>query len=206
MTSEYLVDATQIFTLLFVMLGPFGVLAPFAQGTQKMEVRSLRILALKVTALATVTLVGGSFLGSLLLEKWKISTPVMLLTGGIIFFLVALQANLRPYNQQDPEPAERPPLPPTADSLTFPIVVTPFGMAAVIVLVSTAHDSSRMMEIYGLLLAILFLDLLTMVYNRQILKVINPLCLKILFAALGVLQMALAVQIIVMSLKEMQPL
>lgn len=205
MSPVYLTDATQIFTLFFVMLGPLGVITPFAQATQKLDPQSLRILAFKSIGLASLTLAMGGFLGCLLLEKWKVSTPVMLLTGGIIFFLVALRANMRPYEVPPPQPVSEAPLsPPTAASIAFPNIVTPFGMATVIVLVAASQDISRTTEIYGLLVTIMLLNLLTMIFARKILKMVGTLSLKILFAAVGVLQMALAVQIIVLSIQAIK--
>ena len=82
--------AAQVFTLLFLMLGPFKILAPFAQITKGMEDKAAREVALWGTLFASLALLTAAFLGESILKSYGIPVPILALSGGIILFLVAL--------------------------------------------------------------------------------------------------------------------
>src|SRR6516164_2242162 len=104
----------EIFTLFFVTLGPLKVLGPFAQRTRGLSDAAVREIAVRAFVIATIAVVLGSLLGRALLPKWHISLAAMQLTGGIVFFLVALRQLLEQY--EPPHPVQPEPLPasPTA--------------------------------------------------------------------------------------------
>ena len=52
----------QIFTILFVTLGPLRLLAPFSQRTRGVDGATVRRIALWTFAVATFGIVAGSFL------------------------------------------------------------------------------------------------------------------------------------------------
>jgi len=88
--------------------------------------------------------------------------------------------------------------------LTFPLVVTPYGIAALIALLTGSDDPTTVKEIYIVLVAIMVLNLLAMLFIRQIMRGVTLLILQVLGAVLGVLQVGLAVQIIIRGLRELQ--
>jgi multiple antibiotic resistance protein len=148
--------------------------------------------------------VTAGFVGSALLRKWQISLPALTLAGGIIFFLVALRQLLQQY-ETSPAPA----LPPTAApmvaalKLTFPVVVTPYGIAGVIALFAASASSERIEVIVALLLAVMVLNLITMLFAHRILNGATALVLQVVGAVLGVLQVAFSVQIMLRGLHEL---
>src|SRR4051812_24893466 len=77
-SDQYILTASQIFTLLFVMLGPVHILAPFAKATHAMELSPLRRLSFHSTVLSFATLLIAGFVGRALLERWVIPAPIML--------------------------------------------------------------------------------------------------------------------------------
>ena len=60
--AHYALDATGVFILLFVMLGPLKLLGPYAQETAALPAPEAKRLALNVTLLATLSGVVGGFL------------------------------------------------------------------------------------------------------------------------------------------------
>ena len=62
-----------IFTLLFVTLGPFKLLGPFAQQTNELSPAALRGLAVRAFAVGLVAVVVGAYLGTAIAPKWGIS-------------------------------------------------------------------------------------------------------------------------------------
>ena len=106
--SISLVSLGQVFTLLFVTLGPLKILGPFAQLTREADESMVRKIAQRAFALAIVAAVGGGYLGRALIESWSIPVPAVLLAGGLIFVLVGLNLVLEQYHPAHPAP---PPLP-----------------------------------------------------------------------------------------------
>ena len=192
-----------VFTLLFVTLGPVKILGPFAQLTRDADEAKVKQIAVRAFALALVAVVAGGFVGRALLGNWGISIPALMLAGGIIFFLVGLNLILEQYQ---PAPAA-PPLPaaPMAAALrlAFPTVVTPYGIAAVIALLVNSPDAARTASVVAILIGVMVLNLLAMLYSRRLMGGATVMALQILGAVLGVLQVALAVQLILRGLREL---
>jgi multiple antibiotic resistance protein len=199
--ADYVLGAQKLFTLLFVTLGPIKLLGPFARSTAPLADAELRALAVRAGALAALIALAGGFLGVALLESWQIPVFALRLTTGLILFVVAFRLVLEPYGSPTPTPA-----PDAADGgpnimkVVFPMVLTPYGLAAVIVLLVMSQGAGRTSLIVGMLLAVMLLNLLAMVFIRQVLPVIGPL-LQAVGAVLGVLQLTLAVQVILTALR-----
>jgi multiple antibiotic resistance protein len=193
-----------IFTLFFIMLGPLKVLGPFAQLTREADDATMRKIAVRAFVLALIAVVAGGFAGRALLENWGISSSTMLLAGGIIFALVGLSLVLEQYQPAHPPPPPLPAVPMAAAMrITFPLVVTPYGIAALIVVLSNSPHDARTLGVLAILLAVMVLNLLAMLYARRIMGGITIVVLQIAGAVLGVLQVALAVDMILRALYEL---
>ena len=186
-----------VFTLLFVTLGPLKILGPFAQQTHEMPEQVMKKVAVRAFVLALIAVVAGGFLGQALLENWDVPASAMELAGGAIFLLVGLNLVLEQYK---PAHATPPPLPEepmaAAMRITFPMIVTPYGIAALIVLLVNSHSVVRTMQILAILVGVMVLNLAAMLYGRRIMGGITVMALQILGAVLGVLQVALAMEMI----------
>ncbi|OAP41585.1 multiple antibiotic transporter [Sinorhizobium glycinis] len=142
-------------------------------------------------------------LGRSMLENFEISLPVLALTGGVILFLVALQTVL----QQSagavnfPKWADQPPdLKLAFTPLAFPTIVTPYGIAAVIVFATLAGNRyDAELTVAGIVLLILTLDWTAMLFAETILKWVGT-ALQVFAVVLGVTQVALGLQVILHSL------
>jgi len=200
--GAYLLDAPEIFTLLFVTLGPLKLLGAFAHATATLPPAEVRSLALKATALAAVAAILGGFIGVSLMTNWKIAPPILELTAGIIFFLVAARMVMQPYAAHVPPTVPAAIEHPTLVGVVFPMVLTPYGLAAVILLVAMSQDEARTLLVLGLVSANMLLNLIAMVCSRWIMQR-AALPLQVFGAVLAVLQVALALQIIYLSLRRL---
>jgi multiple antibiotic resistance protein len=193
--------AGEIFTMLFVMLGPVKLLGPFAEQTRELEDTAIRRIALTVFAIALAAAIGGSLIGRQLLATWQVSTPALVLAAAIVLFLVALRLVLEQYQAARP-PSE--PLPPDPTSaairLVFPLVLTPYGIATLIALLASSTTAADRGLIFAMLTAVMALNLVAMLLARKIMHGTVMLVLHILGAVLGVLQVGLAVQMILRQL------
>lgn len=198
-----MLDASQILILLIVTLGPLKILGPFVQQTRDLDGPALRRLTLRVFILSVVSVLVAAFLGSALLVKWSISLAALLIAIGVIFFLVAIQMVLAQYGER----SEVQPLPQdpwaAAIRLTFPTVLTPYGIAAVIALLAATDDPARVRLILGFALLVMALNYVFMIFARKIMRGVALLLLQVLGSVLGVLQVALSVQILLWALAEL---
>ena len=199
-----LVGYGAIFTLFFITLGPLKILGPFAQLTRETDEATMRQIAVRAFVLAVIAVVVGGFAGRALLENWGISSSAMLLAGGIIFALVGLSLVLEQYQPAHPAPPPLPAVPMAAAMrITFPTVVTPYGIAALITVLTNSREAERTGAVLAILLAVMVLNLLAMLYGRRIMGGVTIMVLQIVGAVLGVLQVALAVDMILRALREL---
>jgi multiple antibiotic resistance protein len=195
----------EIFTIFFVTLGPLKVLGPFANRTRGIGDAEVHRIAWWAFLVATISATLGSLVGRTLLEKWHVSVPALTLTAGIIFFLVALKQLMEQY---EPAPAVQPdqlPAAPLAAAcrIVFPTVLTPYGIAAVMALLSASDDVARTSMILALLVLVMALDFLAMRFARRILVGLTMIILQVVGAVLAVLQVALSVQFIIVGLRSL---
>jgi multiple antibiotic resistance protein len=200
-----MIGLAQVFTLFFVTLGPFKVLGPFVERTRGLDDKTVRQLAVWAFVIATVTAVTGGLIGRTLVAQWGISQPALLLAGGVIFFLVALRQLLEQY-----EPARtsvHEPLPSSvviaSSRLVFPMLLTPYGIAAIIALLSSSTSAERTMQILGLVVLVMVLNLVAMLAARRILVGLAIMILQVVGAVLAVLQVAMSVQFMLAGLQRL---
>src|SRR6476660_10295951 len=110
----------EIFTFLFVMLGPLKLLGPFVQRTRGLDDATVRQIAVWAFLIATAGIVAGGLIGRATLAKWYVSIPALQITAGIVFFLVALRHVLEPYEPAHASAGE--PLPPTPRAAALRLV------------------------------------------------------------------------------------
>jgi multiple antibiotic resistance protein len=197
----------EIFTIFFVTLGPLKILGPFVQHTRELDAAEMRKVALIAFVMATAAVVLGSLLGRVLLAKWTVSVGALTIAAGLIFLLVALKQLLEEYQPANPAPApanaQRAAPPAVALQLLFPIVLTPYGIAAVIALLAASPDTQRTETIIGLVVAVMVLNLIGMLLARYILVGYTMVVLRVLGAVLAVLQAGLAVQFVLKGLESL---
>jgi len=193
-----------VFVVLFITLGPIKIFGPFVQLTRDLDEAKVKSIAVRAFALAVIAAVVGGFAGRILVENWRISIAALTLAGGIIFFIVGLRLVLEQYQPVHAAPAPLPEAPMAAAlRIAFPTVVTPYGIAAVIALLVNSPDAARTAGILAILIGVMVANLLAMLYARRIMGGLFLLALQIVGAVLGVLQVALAVQMILRGLHDL---
>jgi len=190
----------KVLTMLFLMLGPFKIIGPFLKVTRGADTRLARRVALLATMFAAIALLIAGFLGESILGRYTIPLPVLTLSGGIILFLVALRSVLEQFEAPDLH-AEVTEVPPEAvmrialSPLAFPAIVTPYGIAALIVFLAVSPSLEGRLTISAIVIAIMVLNLIVMLAARRLrtgLSIVMP----IFGAVLGVVQVALGLHII----------
>ena len=203
---------SKVFTFLFVMIGPLKVIGPFAKMTAGWDRGLKRRLAFQAIAIAAIGAVVAATLGSRLLRNWGISFGALLLTTGIVLFLVAMQVVMQQYATHEaaetaahPSAIASPPSPAALafSPLAFPTIITPYGGALLILLATMrSGQTAPLLGIAGIAALVLALDVVAMLTADRILTTpgVRP-TLGILGSVLSVLQVALGVQGIVDALR-----
>jgi multiple antibiotic resistance protein len=193
-----------VFVLLFITLGPIKILGPFVQLTRDVDEAKTKQIAVRAFVLAVIAVVVGGFAGRILVQNWQISVAALTLAGGIIFFVVGLRLVLEQYQPVHAAPVPLPEAPMAAAlRIAFPTLVTPYGIAALIALLVNSPDAARTASILAILIGVMVVNLLAMLYARWIVGGVIVLALVIVGAVLGVLQVALAVQMILRGLRDL---
>ncbi len=197
------VSAGEMLAFFFLLLGPIKIVGPFVKLTRGAEPRWCRQLAVRGILLAAGALGAAALVGEKFLDNFRIGVPVLAITGGLILFLTALTTVMQQFRGPAGTDTEDTPLSLSlaVSPLAFPTIVTPSGIAAVIIFVTLSPDLAGKLTIGLLLLAILILDLIAMLYARAILKWLT-LPLYILGVVLGVVQVALGLNIILVNLSR----
>lgn len=191
----------KILTLLFVVFNPLKVLGPFATMTRGTEQAFCRQLAWRATLFAAIEVVVAGVLGQIILLGWGIRYALLLLAGGIIWFLIALFTVLQPYFpalQRQPA-VERPSLALAFTPLASPTIVTPYSVATLIILMATMPTLGQQGIILALTAVMLLLNWMTMIFARPILRLLT-IPLEVIGWVLGVLQVALGLNLIYVAL------
>ena len=108
--SLYSFSLSEVFTYLFVMLGPLRAIGPFSRITAGLDSVALRRAAIVSASISPVVLILGALVGSALLSKWDVSDGTLALAGGLIFLLVALPMVISapsPMREHDESPTPR---------------------------------------------------------------------------------------------------
>jgi multiple antibiotic resistance protein len=186
----------QIFMFLFLMLGPFKVIAPFAKLTRNASPSLTRQLAIRSILFSSAALLVAALLGERIIGNYGIPMPILAFAGGLILFLVALNVVIQQFSTNEPhvESAAAPTLAMAINPLAFPTIVTPYGIAAVIVYMTISPDPETKLTVGLTILGIMLANLLVMLITKKIFKVLAVL-LPILAAVLGVVQVALGLMI-----------
>jgi multiple antibiotic resistance protein len=196
------IGAQKIFILLFLMLGPIKIFVPFAAMTEGADAAFRRRLATRAILFSATALALAGLLGQTMLANFNIPISVLALTGGLVLFLVALQPVLQQFSGPAAPGVERkaPAMSMALSPLAFPIIVTPYGIAAIIVFVALAQgDGALRIMIAEVAALILAIDWLAMIFAHAILKWLGT-ALQILAVVLGITQIALGLHVIIQSL------
>jgi len=182
-------------------LGPFKILGPFARMTAGAEPKLITKVTIRAILVSTITLLLAAVIGESMLTNFGIPLAILALAAGIILFLVALQNILSQFDVQDTPVAPPAPLAikMAVSPLAFPTIVTPYGIGAVIVFVALSPDTNSKMIVGAIVLGIMVLNLIFMLINRYIFKVLIVI-LPILGAVIGMVQVALGLKIIYNSI------
>lgn len=194
-----------ILTIFFLLLGPIKLIFPFAAATQKCDRRFKRQVALQAALIATLIVVLIALLGGSLLLRYRITYDSLQLAGGFVLLLSALNSIFA-----KPQPRETPTNQPTvrqlAISMATPVIVTPVGVAAILIFMMVSPEYPGIgVVVYQSLLIIMVLDYLVMFFIDNITKVPGLTSfLQVVGSVLVFVQVALGVETMIGALQGLK--
>ncbi|RUW86125.1 MarC family protein [Mesorhizobium sp. M1E.F.Ca.ET.063.01.1.1] len=203
--GEHLTTVSEVFTFLFVTLGPLNVISPFTAITDGHGVATRRRIALKAFLIATIAVLLAATVGAATLQAWGVSGAALLLAAGIILFLIALRPVLAGYDLLEPQPQASAQISASTTSesrlafapIAFPIIITPYGVGLLVLLFTLHPLGSGGFWILATAGFVLVLDLAAMLAAGRIAKIpFSKPALDILGCVMNVLLVALAVQVL----------
>ncbi len=186
-----------VFVILFLSIGPLGVIPAFAKLTAGADDRLKNKLAFRGFWISTVTIVAVAFVGQGMLANYRISLNALLTATGIILAIVAMRSVLAVYGRKqnvDPPPAASPTLSMAISPLTFPTILPPHGIAVVLLLMIIGERLDvNVYLILTMVVILMALDYVGMVFARGALKVLRPEFLQVVGVVLSVMKLGIGI-------------
>ncbi len=187
-------------SLLFTLMGPIAIMPLFATVTAGADDRLARQIALRAYLVSLATLAVAVFVGAGAMAGVGTSKSSLIIAAGLILMLTALRnilSSTATFKAHQPGP-------PTVALGLMPIaipgIVTPVGVAVLIIFVSYFPALADKLAIMGVVAAILTLNLGAMLVARWFMTNVGAAPLLVLGAVFGVLQAAMGVEMLISGL------
>lgn len=191
-----------VFTIFMLTLGPIKTVPAFFSMTQDQSPAIVRGLALKGTTVATAVCLLIALAMTGVAASWRISPDDVRIAGGILLF-----AATRDIIAQFGRPASTTPAVaahPSITPLAIPVIVTPWGVTAILFFADGAwEDSNAMATVIGILLLVMLLNLVGMLLAKPIIQGVGMLTFQVVGWIFAVLQAGFAVDAVVTSLRHL---
>jgi multiple antibiotic resistance protein len=195
-----------IFTVFMLTLGPIKTVPAFFAMTQNQAPDATRALALQGTMVATAVSIVIAVVMTGLAASWRVSPDDLRIAGGILLFAASRETIVRFGRAEPPPQSATPPQNPAITPLAIPIIVTPWGVVAILFFADLAYDDLKMSAtVVGILLLVMLLNLVGMLVARQIIARVGMISFQVLGWILAVLQAGFAVDAVVTSARNLAP-
>ena len=188
----------EIFVLLFVTIGPVRAAIVYLGLTKSADAELKRAIAIRTVTISAVVCIVFALLGAGILAGLKVSVEALLIAGGAVLFIFALQLILgddKEATLDDPPPA--PSIEIASFPLAVPLMASPHGLVAIVAIQATLQGVTQAVIFVALILCVMAFNLGFLLAADRIFAKIPPEILKIVLRVVGLLLCALAVQLII---------
>lgn len=183
-------------SLLFTLMGPIALLPLFASATAGADGKLRRRIAVTALLVALGTLAAAVFVGAGAMAKAGTSPSSLIIAAGLILILTALRNILGLAPAAKVDQATEPSAALGFMPIAIPGIVTPVGVAVLIIFVSYFPATGDKLAIMGVVAGIMLLNLVAMLGARWFMERIGAAPLLVLGAIFGVLQAAMGVEML----------
>jgi multiple antibiotic resistance protein len=192
----------EIALVMFVGMGPVKVFVYYLDAIHDLTPALARRVAVRAVLTATLTALGLLVVGALLFRLLHFSEPALVVASGIVLLAYGIEVILRaePASLRHPAPTEAGVLRKAVFPMGVPLILNPAGIAAATIFSANATSLGDLGTLALIVLAIAALDLLVLLIARPIGPRVPPEATLVLEQLLGVLLVAVAVELVVIGL------
>ena len=192
----------EIFTLIFVTMGPIKVLITFAEKSIDLDKSVRRRIAMKAVGIATVVGLIFVFFGFLLREVFKFSATALSLAGGLILLIYAIKSILKEpkLGEHKGYATDREAEAMAIYPLAMPLMASPMGLV-VLTTISASADltGEEFVILTAMLLVVMAINLAALLSVDGITRFLSIEKLEVANRVLALLLAALAMETILNS-------
>lgn len=195
-----------MFVLLLIGMGPKVALVPFMDLTSNMEEETVRKVARKMVFTTVIVALLLVLLGGFLMKLLHFTPGALSIAGGIVFMLLALHmiVHAKKSDEHDEDKASgRDPMQMALYPLAVPYLLNPAGIAILVIASGEADNLLLHVILVALVLLMGAIDLLVFSNMRLLAKHLDPSRLVVTEVVFGVLLAALAVQLVLDGLADL---
>jgi len=188
----------EIFVLLFATTNGMKAAIVHLGLTKNAEAALKRAIVFRAVLITTIICVLFALAGAAILAGLKISVEALLIAGGAILFVFAL--NMVIGDEKEATSDGTPPAPSmdiAAFPLAVPLMASPQGLVAIVAIEATLKGMTEVGILVALILSIMAINVVLLLAADRIFAKIPPAFLKVVMRIVGLMLCALAVQLII---------
>ena len=188
----------KLLPLLFMMIGPIKLIPTFAMLAGKLDAPLRWRLALRSAVFAMLAATLAILAGFPILSGWGASPASLAAAAGLLLLLASLPQALGKEHATPPTaPTNEQQVKAMAVSpLAFPLILPPYAVGVLVLFAAYEPTLSMKLSVIGAVFVLMLLNFAAMIYARQLLGWIGVTTFQVLGAVFGVLQIALAIEMI----------
>jgi multiple antibiotic resistance protein len=198
---------SEIIMLLFATIGPLKVTIVCASLTATAPPELLKKIALRAVLVALIVCLVFAVLGEVILDLFRVSVPAFQIGGAIIVLLFSLDMVMGDKKDaREPEGggSDPAPAPPSLDIATYPLAIplmaSVSGLVAIVSVMAQGRSLATLLFLAAAIVAIMALDYVCLRSCQVIVKAVGPVALQVIGKIMGVILVALAVELMLMGL------
>lgn len=196
--SEYWSFVVVTFVSIFTMIDPLGNIPVFIALTEGLSSKDVRRVAWRATLTATLILLLFQFAGQAIFSLFHISSNSLQIVGGVIFFVTGyemLQARLT-RSLHDNGPSDVTYANDIAITpLGIPMICGPGAITTVIIRMTDADSTVKQALLTLVIVVTLVITFIMLIGAKSILKFLGESGNKVLLRLMGLIVMAIAVEL-----------
>ncbi len=190
-----------LLALLFNLMGPISIMARFAAVTREFENATRRRVAVTASVTSLLAMAIAIALGSSMLSRFQIDRGSLILAAGVVLALASLRSIYPAEKTGDASPHGDGGVAVAISPIAVPGIVTPSAVGLLVIFASYFPTFEARLMIFAAVAVVIALNLLAMIYAHAFLAAIGVAQLVVLGAVFGILQVALAIQMIISGVK-----
>ncbi len=192
-----------ILLIFLVTIGPLKATVVFASLTAKSDPGFRRAVAIKTVVTATSVALLFVVAGEFLLQAFHMSLPALKIAGGLILMLYALGMVLGESSGEDGQAGTPQSTNIGIYPLAMPLMATPQGIVLITTITATTTKFTEVLIIVVLILGIMSFNLVILLGAHWLVRVVGPTALQVFARIVGLLLVALAVQLMMWGLVDL---